>query len=67
MTEFLKKIGISADHGGFELKETLKSFLKENGYEIVDFGARQLDSNDDYPDFVIPMAKAVANGEVFAV
>ena len=60
-----KKIGICADHGGFELKEKIKSFLKENQFEIIDFGAKVLDETDDYPDFVIPLAKAVAAGEVF--
>lgn len=60
-----KKIGISADHGGFELKEFLKSELSESGYEVVDFGNRGLNPDDDYPDYVMPMARAVADGEVF--
>lgn len=60
-----KRIGICADHGGFELKEKIKSFLKENQFEVIDFGANVLDETDDYPDFVIPLAKAVAAGEVF--
>ncbi|MGO3184543.1 MAG: RpiB/LacA/LacB family sugar-phosphate isomerase [Aequorivita sp.] len=63
--EPLKKIGICADHGGFELKEKIKSFLKKNHFEPVDFGAMELDETDDYPDFVIPLAKAVAANEVF--
>jgi len=63
--ESLKKIGICADHGGFDLKERIKSFLKENHFEPVDFGAKTLDESDDYPDFVIPLAKAVAAKEVF--
>lgn len=58
------KIGIAADHGGFELKNTAKLFLQEKGYDVKDFGAMELDSTDDYPDFVIPLAKAVANKEV---
>lgn len=61
----LKKIGICADHGGFELKERIKSFLTENRYQLVDFGADQLDDTDDFPDFVIPLAKAIASNEVF--
>lgn len=61
----LKKIGICADHGGFELKEKLLVFLQEKGYECVDFGAMELDNADDFPDFVIPLAKAVAAKEVF--
>ncbi|TDG37057.1 ribose 5-phosphate isomerase B [Pedobacter changchengzhani] len=59
------KIGICADHGGFELKETIIPYLIKNNYEVIDFGAKQLDSADDFPDYVIPLAKAVANGEVF--
>ena len=63
--EPLNKIGICADHGGFELKEKIKSFLKENHFEPVDFGAKVMDKTDDFPDFVIPLAKAVAAGDVF--
>lgn len=59
------KIGICADHGGFELKEKIKSFLKQNHFESVDFGAKTLDETDDFPDYVIPLAKAVAAKEVF--
>lgn len=58
------KIGIAADHGGFELKEIIKVFLEKQGNEVVDFGAHVLDSTDDYPDFVIPLAKAVAEKKV---
>ncbi len=58
------RIGISCDHGGFELKEFLVLALGNAGYEVVDFGAKELDPEDDYPDFVVPMASAVARGEV---
>ena len=58
------RIGVAADHGGFELKAQLTTSLKAAGYEIVDFGARELMKDDDYPDYVVPMARAVANGEV---
>ncbi len=58
------KIGIACDHGGFELKQLLHNFLIEKGYDIEDFGAFELDSKDDFPDFVVPMAKAVADKEV---
>lgn len=58
------KIGIACDHGGFELKNTLYTFLKEKGYEVKDFGAYELDNGDDYPDFIIPLAKAVSLNEV---
>lgn len=61
----IKKIGICADHGGFELKEKIMPFLIKNQFEPVDFGANVLDNSDDYPDYVIPLAKAVAAGHVF--
>lgn len=60
-----KKIGICADHGGFELKEKIISFLLKNEFQSVDFGAKELNDADDFPDYVIPLAKAVAAGEVF--
>ena len=59
-----KKVGIAADHGGFELKETLKLFLSNLGYEVKDFGAHELDLSDDYPDFIVPLAEAVAQNKV---
>ena len=59
-----KKIGIASDHGGFELKEYLKDELRNSGYELVDFGNSRLNIEDDYPDFVIPLANAVAEGDV---
>ena len=58
------KIGIAADHGGFTLKIIIHQFLKNHGYEVIDFGAAVQDDTDDYPDFVIPLAEAVANNEV---
>ena len=58
------KIGIATDHGGFGLKEELLARLKTAGHEVVDFGAHSLDRGDDYPDYVLPLAKAVAAGEV---
>lgn len=58
------KIGIAADHGGFELKESLRAYLMAAGYEVKDFGAYELNNADDYPDFVIPLANAVASGDI---
>jgi len=58
------RIGIAADHGGFELKVQLTTALKAAGYEVADFGAHGLVTEDDYPDFVVPLAMAVAKGEV---
>ena len=57
-------IGIATDHGGFELKEKLATRLRAAGHEVTDFGARQLTPEDDYPDFVVPLARAVATGKV---
>jgi ribose 5-phosphate isomerase B len=54
------KVYIASDHGGFALKENIKNYLSDNGYEVEDFGAFSLDSEDDYPDFVIPLAVKVA-------
>ena len=58
------RVGLAADHGGFALKQMLAEQLQTAGHAIVDFGAFQLDSGDDYPDFVIPLAQAVAEGNV---
>jgi ribose 5-phosphate isomerase B len=57
-------VGICTDHGGFSLKEELVAQLRANGHEVVDFGARVLSSSDDYRDFVIPLAEAVAAGKL---
>ena len=58
------RIGIAADHGGFELKVQLTAALRAAGYEVADFGAHELVTGDDYPDFVVPLGRAVARGEV---
>jgi len=58
------RIGIAADHGGFELKEKLSLYLREAGHELIDFGAKTYDPSDDYPDFVTPLARAVAAAQV---
>jgi len=58
------KLGIAADHGGYELKEVIASFLKNLGHDLIDYGAFELDSKDDYPDFIIPLAKAVAEKKI---
>jgi len=58
-----QRICIAADHGGFRLKEYLTRRLQKADYKVVDFGNRKLDPVDDYPDFIIPLARAVARGE----
>jgi ribose 5-phosphate isomerase B len=57
------KIYIGSDHAGYELKEKLKIFLKDIGYEVTDKGAFKLDDEDDFPDFIVPVAEAVASNE----
>jgi ribose 5-phosphate isomerase B len=57
------KIAVAADHGGFNLKETIKKHLIRQGHKVHDFGANVFDKADDYPDFAIPAAKSVGNGE----
>jgi len=58
------KIGIAADHGGFELKNDMVAYLTEQGHEIIDYGAKTFDASDDFPDFVIPLSVAVSQQEV---
>lgn len=58
------RVGLAADHGGFELKEQLREEIRSLGHEVVDFGAFEYHPGDDYPDFVIPLARAVVNREV---
>lgn len=60
----VKFVGVAADHGGFELKVKLIAALKNARYDLIDFGAEKFDKDDDYPDFVGLMARAVARGEV---
>ncbi|WP_433968540.1 RpiB/LacA/LacB family sugar-phosphate isomerase [Tunturiibacter gelidiferens] len=49
------RVGV-ADHGGFEMKEQLAKLLAEGGHQVVDFGNKIYDNDDDYPDFAIPLA-----------
>ena len=58
------RVGIATDHGGFGLKEDLLKQLQAAGHKIIDFGADKMSSDDDYPDFVVPLAQAVAAGTV---
>jgi ribose 5-phosphate isomerase B len=58
------RIGIAADHGGFTLKKILMSQLGATRHEMVDFGAYAHDPGDDFPDFVIPLAEALAAGQI---
>jgi ribose 5-phosphate isomerase B len=58
------RVGIATDHGGFALKEELVAKLRVAGHEVVDYSAAALTPDDDYPDFVVPLARAVAVGKV---
>ena len=55
-------ISIACDHGAIALKNHLKSYLENKGYQVKDFGTHTADSCD-YPDFAAPAARAVASGE----
>jgi ribose 5-phosphate isomerase B len=55
----MQKILIAADHAGFELKQALIPFLRDMGYEVHDFGANEFNGEDDYPDFVAPLAREI--------
>lgn len=54
------RVGIAADHGGYDFKEEVAELLRGSGHDVVDFGAFALDPGDDYPDFIVPLAMAVA-------
>ena len=58
------RVGIATDHGGYGLKEEILAKLKASGYEVVDFGAHSLADDDDYPDYVVPLGKAVVTGQI---
>lgn len=54
------KIYLGTDHAGFELKEKIKSYLQESGYDVEDCGAFSFDKDDDYPDFIVKAAEGVS-------
>lgn len=58
------RVGIASDHGGFALKAEISDLLRGAAHEVVDFGAIHSSPGDDYPDYVIPLARAVAAGLV---
>ncbi len=58
------KIGIVADHAGFEPKQQLFKMLTDAGYDVKDYGAFTYEATDDYPDVVLPLGEAIAKGEV---
>lgn len=59
----MSKIGIGADHAGYEYKAELKKHLEGQGYEVKDYGTHTSDSVD-YPDYVHPLANDIESGEI---
>jgi len=59
----MKKIYLAGDHAGFKMKKSLIPFLEKLRYNVEDLGPYRSNENDDYPDFVIPLAKAVAKNK----
>ena len=57
-------VGIAADHQGYELKEKIVEALRLKQLNVIDYGAQILNPNDDYPDFAIPLARAISNKEI---
>ena len=62
-----KTIVLATDHAGFELKEYVKRFLIQKGYDIKDFGALEYDGLDDYPDFILPAAKYISKHKLIGI
>lgn len=60
----VKRIGLAADHAGFDLKETVAKALRDDAQEVIDFGASTFQPEDDYPDYTVPLARAVARGGI---
>ena len=58
------RVGIATDHASFALKGELTKALSKSRHEVVDFGPFSLSREDDYPDYVVPLARSVASGEV---
>ena len=58
------RIGVAADHGGFDLKEQIVKDLRDAGHDVHDYGNTVLTPGDDYPDYIVPLANAVAAGAV---
>lgn len=59
----MRKIYIATDHAGYKLKEELVLYIGTLGYEVEDMGAHTLESSDDYPDYILPCARKVAENE----
>jgi ribose 5-phosphate isomerase B len=55
------------DHAGFKLKEALKKYVASLGHQVIDLGAIRFDGDDDYPDFIIPAARAAVKNNARAI
>ena len=55
------KIGVAADHNGYELKNLICGLMSDAGHEVTDVGPHELDPLDDYPDYAKPLAKGVSD------
>lgn len=55
------KIFVASDHAGFDLKQMIVPFLVKLGHEVVDKGPMEFSKEDDYPDFIVPVAKEIAS------
>jgi len=60
----MMKVGVAADHGGHSLKQFLMSSLQAAGFDVIDFGSQLVVLEDDRAEFILPLAWAVARGEV---
>jgi ribose 5-phosphate isomerase B len=58
------KIYVGADHAGFAHKEAIQAWLMDNRHEVIDLGANEMNENDDYPDFIVPVAEAVSRAAI---
>ncbi len=58
------KIALASDHGGFELKKDLYTWLKKNNFDVIDLGNKNYDSLDDFPDYAEIISKAIIKGDV---
>jgi ribose 5-phosphate isomerase B len=63
-SEDTMQIGIAADHGGLELKNWLAKVLQDEGYEVRDFGAHEMNPDDDFPDFILPLAESLSRKKI---
>ena len=57
------KIGVAADHNGYELKNLIRGLMSDACHEVTDVGPHELDPLDDYPDYAKPLAKGVSDGK----